>query len=474
MRLLLVEDDPAVLEVMDDAVGGAIRVTVARCRDEALDALTVEGYDLAVCDLRIPTDRDANDEDASHGLSIVTALRDRYPGLPILVFSAYGTLDIVQMLLDQARQADIYGTNHEEPLLRFFKKSDTLECIQAIRVAARELAELDQVEVSVGGSGLELSHAERRVIQIYGRRIGGTAVRVSGLGGGLSGRRTLRLAVTSSAGAPAAGVFARLGSLSDVADEHRRYSQHLAARLRIGAYTPLVAVIDAGCSDMGGNFYTLAEEYGESLFDRLASDEDAAVKATREVQAISAGLIADAAMVSEEVGVLRSRFVSDAEMADLRGALAGIPWEPVEKQRVQIRGCAQHGDLHGLNVLLDAAGSPVLIDFAAAMLANAAVDPVTLELSLVFHPSMKDMRGDWPSASSAAEWWNLEEYLGGCPFPLFVRACREWALSVAAGDREVLATAYAYAVRQLKYDDTDVEVALAIVGAIAARLKLRG
>jgi len=36
-----------------------------------------------------------------------------------------------------------------------------------------------------------------------------------------------------------------------------------------------------------------------------------------------------------------------------------------------------------------------------------------------------------------------------------VKACRAWAHEVAAGGREVLASAYAYLVRQLKYPDTD-------------------
>ena len=54
----------------------------------------------------------------------------------------------------------------------------------------------------------------------------------------------------------------------------------------------------------------------------------------------------------------------------------------------------------------------------------------------------------------------------GCPAAKFVAGCREWALEVAAGQREVAASAYSYLVRQLKYDDTDKGLAMELLEAV--------
>jgi hypothetical protein len=74
----------------------------------------------------------------------------------------------------------------------------------------------------------------------------------------------------------------------------------------------------------------------------------------------------------------------------------------------------------------------------------------------------------WPSIEQAAHWGDLDLYLIGCPIASFIRECREWALRVAAGNREVAASAYAYLLRQLKYDDTNKDLALALLTGVKA------
>ena len=55
-----------------------------------------------------------------------------------------------------------------------------------------------------------------------------------------------------------------------------------------------------------------------------------------------------------------------------------------------------------------------------------------------------------------------------------MRACRAWAVEVAASEQEVLAVAYGYALRQLKYDDTDKVLARAVIRACIAGLLADG
>jgi hypothetical protein len=55
--------------------------------------------------------------------------------------------------------------------------------------------------------------------------------------------------------------------------------------------------------------------------------------------------------------------------------------------------------------------------------------------------------------------------------PRFIGACREWALEAAAGEEEMLASAYSYVLRQRKYPDTDVERSMALAEGCYSRLR---
>lgn len=125
-----------------------------------------------------------------------------------------------------------------------------------------------------------------------------------------------------------------------------------------------------------------------------------------------------------------------------------------------------HGDLHGCNILVAATGKTNLVDYGEVGDGPASLDPVTLELSLLFHPNAPGAAGPWPTAEQATAWGDLAAYLHGCPFSQFVRECRAWALRVAAGKREVAASAYSYLVRQLNYRDTNKERALALLDGV--------
>jgi hypothetical protein len=63
-----------------------------------------------------------------------------------------------------------------------------------------------------------------------------------------------------------------------------------------------------------------------------------------------------------------------------------------------------------------------------------------------------------------SEYFDLEAYLDGCPFPDYVRSCRAWQQAVG-GKHEIAAVVLAYALRQLRYDGTDQELGRALMEA---------
>lgn len=145
--------------------------------------------------------------------------------------------------------------------------------------------------------------------------------------------------------------------------------------------------------------------------------------------------------------------------------LDGIAWKDLEQRTVTARLCPQHCDLHGLNVIASDAGDARLIDYGLVSEAPASLDPVTLELSPIFHPKGPAYDAEWPTVEDCKQWIHRKEFLQSSPFAGYSQKCRDWAFSEAGSNAEVLATAYAYAIRQLSYEATDVERARGIVQA---------
>ncbi len=73
MRILAVDDEPALLHVLSRLLGGSHEVTTASGRDEALEVLRRDaGFDCILCDLMMPL---------GDGMSFYERLRDAWPGL---------------------------------------------------------------------------------------------------------------------------------------------------------------------------------------------------------------------------------------------------------------------------------------------------------------------------------------------------------------------------------------------------------
>jgi hypothetical protein len=169
------------------------------------------------------------------------------------------------------------------------------------------------------------------------------------------------------------------------------------------------------------------------------------------------------------IGDLRREYIDDADFLPHADKLP-FDWQKLEKIGVRVNRCCRHGDLHGLNVLLKNKTDPLLIDFALVGMAPASLDPLVLELSLLFHPACRGACGAWPTPEQAANWDNLDAFTAGCPLTAYVRRCRKWAVEVEAGDKGMFATVYAFAVRQLKFKDGNHTLAIPVAACAARRI----
>lgn len=83
-RLLLVDDDPALLKLLGMRLTSeGFQVTTASSGPDALRQLTKEKVDLVVSDLRM---------DEMDGLALFGEIQKRHPGLPVIILTAHGSI----------------------------------------------------------------------------------------------------------------------------------------------------------------------------------------------------------------------------------------------------------------------------------------------------------------------------------------------------------------------------------------------
>ena len=466
LHVLIVEDDDDFVEVLHEIVEdlpGNSNIRVARSRDEAFDMLKDGFLDLVILDLNIPTVSDALDTHPEHGHAVFGRIRTVAPGTPIFVLTGSPAEDFLSSLvMRNQQQVDIWSEGEKIGTIMFHTKYNIDTCPDKLRLVACAVNHLSDVELE--RDGLNLSLAEDRLIRIFAKKFQGVRCVASRMGGGLSGARVYRLRVTDSDGVQIHDAVAKLSTHDDVRREGDCYDKHVV-RLAPAATPRKLAILEFGAHKLAGIFFGLADGFRESAFDIAGKATQRSKAVIHSVKTATTQWVEGVPEKRKSIRQLRQRILSDESLDEIRRAF-DLNWiENFENREIQTHWGCSHGDLHGSNVLVSHKGV-ALIDYGDVSEGPASLDPVTLELSLLFHPDTPNRTGAWPSSEGAKEWGNLDVYLDDCPFPDFIRECRAWAICVAAGNREVAASAYSYLVRQLKYDDTDKKLALALLDGV--------
>lgn len=465
LHLLIVEDDDDFVDELKEIIKrlpGKPDIRVAGSRNQAYQMLDDGFLDLVILDLKIPTDSGGLDADPEHGHAVFNRIRTVAPGTPILVLTGSPAEDFIPDMLSNQQQTDIWSEGRMTGTIQFLKKLDIDQLPEKLTPAAEAIECLSDVELDRGGMNLSL--AENRLIRIFARKFHGVRCVVSGLGGGLSGARVVRLRVTDSRGAPVHDAVAKLSTHSVVRRENHRYDRHVT-RLGPAATPRKLATLEFGAHKLAGVFFGLAAGFDESAFDIARNAPERSEDVILRIEKLAVPWTEGVPETRMTIREIRQRLLDDESLDQIRGRF-DLDWtEDFEARKIQARWACSHGDLHGCNVLVSQQ-QVVLIDYGDVGDGPASLDPVTLELSLLFHPDAPGRFGPWPTADQAGRWGDLDAYHEGCPFSEFVRECREWALRAAAGKREVAASGYSYLLRQLKYDATDKDRALALLDGV--------
>lgn len=465
-RLLLIEDDQKQAAAIEQACcPDPSQATIDVIANAADAEVAVEDgeYDLVICDLALPADERRFDPDTAQGVRLFKLIRERSQGTPVIILSGNADLQMMQDFFQASRAADLYGTRTEQPLVQFFEKERLLDCVAAVRTHIARTVQLDLLEVR-RPTDVELSLSQERAVRIYGRICGAFVATLHPLDGGLSESRTFRAGFADQTGGSAGSVVIKLGSLQSVLREAARYGD-VAAKLPVGLGAHILSVVDAGAGKSGALIYQLADEYDSSLFALLRDRDAVAATAVQRLRGRLYDWVKDEPVIVKPLSEIRRGLIADLKVRE-----ADRSYSAERGIDISIRQSFVHGDLHGANILVTSRGEPTLIDYGEVRRANAALDPVTLELSAVFHPAMAGHLGDWPSQGQCGNWVDLDAYCVGCPVEDFVRECRAWAYDVSGSDFEVPASAYAYATRQTKYREATRPLAEAIADSTLAQI----
>jgi CheY-like chemotaxis protein len=472
MRVLLVEDKKDFARSIEAELARVANCELiwVRSRDGALAALASETFDLIILDRRIPSADDVLDDNAEHGWHIFQSARQALPGTPIWFLTGTEDADFATDVLNQhSRSEDLTGTRTNQQMYSVYWKRRINECLADVRLLAQRLAELEAIALNMDQGSPALQHAESRVVRIFGRRFNGASISVKKLDGGLSASRVLKVTVRRADGGLINTAVAKVAPLPLINDEGNRYRDDIS-RLAAGRFPQLSERVNVGAGKHGGLFYGMVGDTVESVFDHIASQHAGVDGIPTDVHGIERPWYAAKGSELVPVSRIRRLIIGDTALPDIRAELQGIEIGATEARMVTAAPCCQHGDLHCANVVFDQRGQSMLIDFGDAGQSFAAVDPVTFELSTVFHQQRARLPAGWPTAELMAHWMTIDQYVEGCSFAGFIRACRTWALAEAGSPQEVSAVAYAYGLRQLKYPDTDKDLARALIRACILHL----
>lgn len=481
MRLLLVEDEQANIDSISGGIQSLSRqqnlpdidITIAKSKESALQCINDQFFDFVVLDLKIPSQDGLTDEDEKNGEVVFDELKKVSSGTPVCFYSSYTTIPILQMALEEAHLVDTWGEGVPRRVIRYIRKQDLSELVNLIVDVNKAIFELEKIEISIGATPGNYLDGFERILKIFSRINGGDAIQVRMLGKGLSGSKVLEVKVTNQ-GATRCVAVAKLDEIKKIKKENKNYESEIN---RLNHYTTIprkLQTITWGGINKGGIFYNIAmgQLTAFNYAMRLTNEADAKIFFDQLAATFSEWQVTTETQKS--IATIRQRLISDVDFEKVRQKYPTVNWNEIdEASQIRVRWPCCHGDLHGENILVDTSDHrPTLIDYGDIGLGSNCLDPLTLELSFLFHPAMgRRELTNWPSKEQVKDWRNYDVYFNGCPASLFLAKCRNWAEASTAGDREFYATAYAYLIRQLKYANADSELILWFLDDVIVKLK---
>ncbi|WP_192552551.1 response regulator [Pseudomonas sp. IzPS59] len=472
MQILFVEDNSSYADTLVSVVKDKFSDIAWDVVDNSSSAeilLAEKFYDLVILDLCMPNIPAGLEKSVENGQQLFYTLQRAMPGTPIYILTGSELDSFATSLSRHGERVKLWGAEKEFPTVLYFRKNDTLELVKELSEVYSEIASVNAITINTRGKDIVFAKGQERALKSFVRSMGGTDgvyYPLSGLSGSLVGRvevRDARLTVI--------GIFvAKLGLSSKIQKENESYTRHVRL-MPMNTFTPLLLSMDKGLKEYSAIFYTLAEGYEETLFEIIRNDPSAAVDVIEKVRFSMERWSAARNVSRVKIGDIRRAKLSDENFEELIAKNQIEDIKDIEEFFVNASVSCTHGDLHGANVLVNQARIPVLIDFGDVGFGYTGLDPITLEMSLIFHPDSVASKVSHEMRSFIDKWPNIDGYCQDNPFGEVIKFCRDWAYDISGDDKSVLAAGYAFAMRQLKYDTVGSDETVALIKRIVESIR---
>ncbi|MCG7630591.1 phosphotransferase [Epibacterium sp. MM17-32] len=467
VRILLVEDEEDFFEQVRDVcldVDPQCEILWAKSRDSAYQLISDDLFDLTVLDQKIPTMDGALDAHVDHGRAVWDELHRIASGTPVLIHTALSADDIIKTIVRRTREQRIWGCDKKFPTVDHLRKEDFDKLPSLLSDYFQSIRGLMDIEHSVS-DGSNLDEQEFRLIKIFVRRIGGVRCRITKLSGGLSGSAVYHVDVFDASGQKIQNAVLKIGSHEMVETEQGNLG--LINRLPASASPRFLEVLNFGAKDTAAIAYQLADGYGQNAFSILSESPERLEEVLKGINNQRKPWVEGSIETRITVGDLR-RTVLDDDTARQLFEEHSLNWAAgFEARELQVHWGCIHGDLHGENVLFcDEGGDPVFIDYGDVKEGPMALDWMTLESSILFHPGASVIGVEPGKRVNPKEWASNEKYSSLENVANYSALCRSFAESEGLHRRELVAATYAYVLCQLKYKDTDKELATSLLNAV--------
>lgn len=472
MKILIIEDHKNFCEDLISTFSGIPNrpnISTARSRNSAISAIDNEFFDLIILDQAIPTSDDGLDISATHGQNVYYHAQQVTPGTPIYFLTNSDPDAFLRELVGKGKSVDLWGSRKDIPLIEYYAKQDVDKLVARVFDASKEVHTTNNIAINTRGKNINLQQEHRRLLKVFTRRSGGVSCDIFSLGG-LSEATTLKVVVKDSNANIRSVCVAKLGHLKDVQSESTAYDQNVK-HLRLGVFAPVVDFIPLGPNGYSAIFYSLAEEHSSTFFSLAQNNPAAAALTVPHVRQALSRWSAAKTTKSVTIREIRQTLLPDGKLADLIALYDLADFISIEDAAVITGESCIHGDLHGGNILVDQSNSPVIIDYGDVGPGYSCIDPITLELSLLFHPDSNELGLSSEFMSAVETWPEIDSFLRESRLRPLISACREWAYDEGVSDIAVLAAAYAFAIRQLKYDTVSANITVKLLESITNKIK---
>lgn len=420
--------------------------------------------DVVVLDRRLPVT--ALDEPVdNHGDDLLNDWTTRFSDTPFIIFTGYTSIEHLQFSTRNRGTISVGAPGDTIDRVTPFQKSQAIEFSEFVQHLSFLIDGISDVEVVGLDSSGDDAKIDRQLLARVALHFEGVALRATALAGGVKGLAVWHCRVTDEKARPIASVVVKKTS-----GRKSLAPGGLHTLLPSPFIAAPIAEISGLCFGKRLLVMQSADSAPVSAMSLLKDDDNRAARNLEKIAELE-GTHLQGRPSQVTVAKLAEPLVNWAKLSELM-----LKYEidaPRGTLTATTRVGAQHGDMHPGNIL-EVNGNPVLIDFDSETEGSMALDAVTALLAPLFHETSPIRSQEWPLADQCLDVFS-EQFLDGCPIPMWTSASQRWCASTVQSEREQWALTLAFAVRQLNFKDVqDDQVvlgrALAIARSAARRL----